>query len=94
MAYSRRGGTPACHASREVVRTYGYPEPARLSLTPGNFGGPRGQGPKRTNPAPGKRRADARIQNPSGACQLGNNPSQAQRCGYNLFRDRDAWRRV
>ena len=33
---------------------------------PGRLGGPRGQGPERTNPAPGKRRAAARIQNPSG----------------------------
>jgi hypothetical protein len=41
-------------------------EPARLSLTPGGLGSPRGQGPERTNPAPGKRRAAARIQNPSG----------------------------
>ena len=43
------------------------PEPARLSLTPGRLGGPRGQGPVRTNPAPGKRRVDARIRNPSDA---------------------------
>ena len=49
-------------------------EPARLSLTPGSLGGPRGQGPTRTNPAPAKRRADARIQNPSDAHRRGINP--------------------
>ena len=38
----------------------------RLSLTPGRTSGPRGQGPGWTNPGPGKPRADARIQNPSG----------------------------
>ena len=39
----------------------------RLSLTPDRTSGPRGQGPGRTNLGPGKPRADARIQNPSGA---------------------------
>ena len=39
----------------------------RPSLTPGRTSGPRGQGPGRTNLGSGKPRADARIQNPSGA---------------------------
>jgi hypothetical protein len=39
----------------------------RPSLTPGRTSGPRGQGPGWTNPGSGKPRADARIQNPSGA---------------------------
>ena len=39
----------------------------RLSLTPGRTSGPRGQGPGWTNLGSGKPRADARIQNPSGA---------------------------
>jgi hypothetical protein len=47
----------------------------RLSLTPGRLGSPRGQRPARTYPAPGKRRADARIQSPSGTRQLGINSS-------------------
>ncbi len=39
----------------------------RPSLTPGRTSGPRGQGPGQTNQGPGKPRADARIQNPSGS---------------------------
>ncbi len=39
----------------------------RPSLTPGRTSGPRGQGPEQTNPGPGKPRADARIQIPSGS---------------------------
>jgi hypothetical protein len=51
------------------------PDPATLprvsriqpSLTPSRTSGPRGQGPEQANPGPGKPRADARIQNPSGS---------------------------
>jgi hypothetical protein len=49
-------------------------EPARLSLTLGSSVACGDRDRRGQNLAPAKRRADARIQNPSGAHRLGNNP--------------------
>lgn len=53
----------------------GYREHHDCACAPGRLGGPREEGPERTNPEGGNPRADARIQNPSGTRQPGTNPS-------------------
>ena len=52
-----------------------YREHHDCACAPGRLGGPREEGPERTNPEGGNPRADARIQNPSGTRQPGTNPS-------------------
>ena len=52
-----------------------YREHHDCACAPGRLGGPREEGPERTNPEGGNPRADARIQNPSGTRQPGTNSS-------------------